>query len=641
MAIVCSSVCPEFAIAIDTHAGHGSRTVKSYTVPSQIDSDNRQAACEHFGNPSCGGEPHEQLGRLLSLSCHAKRDAQKCNELEANVQDKSLLLDCIPDKICTSTTGVMSMRDCVVYGVKISTEMLLAMNPVKIATELYHGITHAYAAASSCYENKNGEKDKIIEAYEQMVDPRTPKWHIPPGMREAMLRNYSCAQMESQLNARNMSQQNDLLAQMQAHTLAPLPGSSDKQKPATLAEAIERLQKQLGLPLQCYTPKAQAELACTMVTTAALMTGLAVATGGATALAGRALSEKLVQYGASRSAAARVLDAVASGAKVNLEDAALLSDFGRVDSASKLLNRTLSANERTAVLKAHEVGSDVGAGFGTYTPEQIREKVQILKEAGFSQDERSALMRNGITGQAPTGSPTLALSQADAKARFASLQEKARPTVRLNETEKYARQQETRMFENSMTTLADRSVPAADRMNAARLAGQQASNYGDMEMARSYGAAGVKEARAALAEAQIRQPGLTMERFLAQKGSNFGPNYETVANMARNRQALNEATAARMQRLTAEVNKMPGPKVSIQEAAVEKSVSLESDIGTVARRQTFQSLTPAHQIEIILAFRREQLAILESSGVYDSSPALVRVRAEIQKLDPKYLELKP
>ena len=629
------------AAAIDTHGGRGIRAIQPYAVPNQVDADNRQAACEHFGSPSCGGEPHEQLGRLLSLSCHAKRDAKKCNELEANIQDKSLLLDCNPDKICSSTTGDMSMRECVVNGVKISTEMLLAMNPVEISTDLYHGITHAYAAAASCYENKNGEKDKIMAAYEQMVDPRTPKWHIPPGMREAMLRNFSCAQMESQLNARFMSQQNDLRAQLQAHTLVPLQASHDKQKPATLAEAIERLQKQLGLPLQCYTPKAQAELACTMITTAILMTGLAVATGGATALAGRALSEKLVQYGASRAAAARVLDAVATGAKVNLEDAALLSDFGRGDSASKLLNRTLSATERDAVLKAHEVGSDVGAGFGTYTPEQLREKVQILKDAGFSQDERSALMRNGITGQAPSNAPTLALSQGEAKTRFASLQEKARPTRTLNDTEKYAREQETRMFENSMTTLADKTAPAADRMNAARMAAQQASSYGDTEMARSYGAIGVKEARAALTEAQVRQPGLTMDRFLAQKGSNFGPNYETAANMARDRNAVNEATAARMQRMTAEINKMPGPRASIQEVAVEKSAALDSDIGEVARRTTFQNLSTARQNEIILSFRREQLAILESSGVYDSSPAILRVKAKIQKLDPKYLEPKP
>lgn len=82
-----------------------------------------------------------------------------------------------------------------------------------------------------------------------------------------------------------------------------------------------------------------------------------------------------------------------------------LSPTDRVAKASTILSRELAPNQADAIMRAHKVGEGTGRGFYTYTPEEIRQKGLILREAGFSAQEIRTLVDQGITGSLPA-SPT-------------------------------------------------------------------------------------------------------------------------------------------------------------------------------------------------------------------------------------------
>jgi|GEM_PF-5572319 len=103
-----------------------------------------------------------------------------------------------------------------------------------------------------------------------------------------------------------------------------------------------------------------------------------------------------------------------------------LSDSARVARAELELGRTLSAEERSAILDAHYIGIR-GAdgqllplaerrGYGTYLLSDIRQKAEILRRAGFSREEIRDLMDLGITG-ATAGLRSTAVDVAEATAK--------------------------------------------------------------------------------------------------------------------------------------------------------------------------------------------------------------------------------
>lgn len=75
----------------------------------------------------------------------------------------------------------------------------------------------------------------------------------------------------------------------------------------------------------------------------------------------------------------------------------------RLVAAQKLLGSTpLSQQQQEAILKAHTVGAnEPGAGVYHYDQPQLRQKAEILKEAGFNPEERGKLIEAGIVGLAP------------------------------------------------------------------------------------------------------------------------------------------------------------------------------------------------------------------------------------------------
>ncbi|MEW5758843.1 MAG: hypothetical protein AB1755_05200 [Candidatus Omnitrophota bacterium] len=82
--------------------------------------------------------------------------------------------------------------------------------------------------------------------------------------------------------------------------------------------------------------------------------------------------------------------------------------------AEEVLGRTVSDTELDAIVKAHLVGKEKGHCYvidpdgrpakhpnpdKAYTPEEIRQKAHILKAAGFSEEERERLIREGVCGE--------------------------------------------------------------------------------------------------------------------------------------------------------------------------------------------------------------------------------------------------
>ncbi len=91
-----------------------------------------------------------------------------------------------------------------------------------------------------------------------------------------------------------------------------------------------------------------------------------------------------------------------------LDKNAALDDAGRLEEARKLLReigvKKPDEVQEKAIIAAHEVGlGEKGidghdARVGYYTPEQLREKAEILKKAGLNKEARRILMEHAIVG---------------------------------------------------------------------------------------------------------------------------------------------------------------------------------------------------------------------------------------------------
>lgn len=79
---------------------------------------------------------------------------------------------------------------------------------------------------------------------------------------------------------------------------------------------------------------------------------------------------------------------------------ALLEEEERKSRAVDILKRPVSnpvtEEQKNAIIDAHRIG--LGTGVYGYTREQIAQKAQILKDAGFSKEERRMLLETGIAG---------------------------------------------------------------------------------------------------------------------------------------------------------------------------------------------------------------------------------------------------
>ena len=108
-----------------------------------------------------------------------------------------------------------------------------------------------------------------------------------------------------------------------------------------------------------------------------------------------------------------------------------LEDGPRITEAESVLGRTLTAEEKQAILDAHYIGlKDIDGnllplaerrGFGTYTRADIRQKAEQLFGAGFSREQVRTLMERGIAGAPPSDIAQVLAEAAEANARRQAL----------------------------------------------------------------------------------------------------------------------------------------------------------------------------------------------------------------------------
>lgn len=156
-----------------------------------------------------------------------------------------------------------------------------------------------------------------------------------------------------------------------------------------LESAVAAKLKKLGIQYNCYSIPKKIELACHAI--GSIVTPDLVA--------GPLISAKLVQIAGVRALKTAVAETALVSKELQAANAAQ-----RLTQAETLIGRQLSEAEKNALLRAHEVGANelgrdgTKAGIGNYTDAQLRQKAELLKEAGFNETERRALIEKGIVG---------------------------------------------------------------------------------------------------------------------------------------------------------------------------------------------------------------------------------------------------
>ncbi len=117
-----------------------------------------------------------------------------------------------------------------------------------------------------------------------------------------------------------------------------------------------------------------------------------------------ALAAKVARAEKDAAAAARAAQVAQTANRerevaANAVRAANLNPAERARAASRILERSLSTNERNAVQRAHLFGKP--GPDGKYSVSDLREKVRIMTDAGLSRDEAKRLIRTGATGADP------------------------------------------------------------------------------------------------------------------------------------------------------------------------------------------------------------------------------------------------
>lgn len=86
--------------------------------------------------------------------------------------------------------------------------------------------------------------------------------------------------------------------------------------------------------------------------------------------------------------------------KMWLEEVAKLDNKDRIKAWEVFLNKKFNKIQEKAILEAHEIWIErVWSWINNYTPEELRQKAEILKKAWFSLEERRILMQKWICGR--------------------------------------------------------------------------------------------------------------------------------------------------------------------------------------------------------------------------------------------------
>ncbi|MNJ91127.1 hypothetical protein D3C87_87720 [compost metagenome] len=377
---------------------------------------------EHFQliQKSCSSSPaknqFKDLAQLsehqLVVDCEENFRKNKCDELEKSLSkaDQSKIAKCNGPTLCKSTLDQIGRvgLGCVVGGKNF------VLGAVDSVLELAKSISESHAAEQECSAGKDNVQTKqtMFALYNDSV-PEALRLKIPP---EEALGPMRCADIKSRLfdahtfNVRRLDAEYSVAKKFNKPISQDLEDFSQWQNQrinqaagvqSDLVGSAKKMLSEMGIKLSCYDEKAVTAMLCE----AAITGAVAVVPGSSVLLASRA---RILKMAGIADKEAKSLRATAA---LDLQRVAQLSSAERVKEAESVLARALSAPERDALLKAHDVGAGTGRGIvassdgtidlarSTYSSADLREKAEILKKAGFSEADREVLMRRGLAGE--------------------------------------------------------------------------------------------------------------------------------------------------------------------------------------------------------------------------------------------------
>lgn len=347
--------------------------------------------------------PNQSLSTIANLAksgfssaCMLQREEYKCAELEADLEgeEKKKIIQCDSKSIEENKLTNMSVTSCVWNGLKLSGDQLVDL--VKLPGQLAEAVAKGFHDSQLCNSSLD-KKRELLTAFNLSI--QDSRFKLSEQFLGRWLEEASCAEVDKLLWARYQNYQNVLMNERIAaintgKKTAELAAAKKDQGPG-IAELLKSAIAAAQVRYECYTPKVKAEMVCAGVTS--LVADTLMGMGMKSAVT------KITAVVKSKKSLGNINRAVAAGEKVNLTDAARLTNADRKKAAAMILSengskRVLSEAEEKALIRAHEIGKP-DRGYFTYTQDDLAQKTRILKEAGFSVEERRALMEAGIAGE--------------------------------------------------------------------------------------------------------------------------------------------------------------------------------------------------------------------------------------------------
>lgn len=325
----------------------------------------------------------------LSSTCLLQREQYKCSELEAELEgaEKKNIIQCDSKSIEANKLGNMSLGDCVWNGLKISGEQLLDLSAMP--GKIMESVAKGFHDTQLCNVSVEKKRELLVAFNLSVSDSRfkLSEQFLGPWLQDA-----TCAEVDKLLYARYQNYQNVLMRErVNAITagkkVAPL---ESKDGGPDILKMLKSAMDAAQVRYECYTPKVKAEMICAGVTSLIVDTAMGMGIKSAVT--------KISAIAKSKKALGAISRAAAAENKIDLSDSSKLLPSDRKKAAGIVLERKLTDAQEKAILEAHEIGLKEGRGFFSYTSDDLRKKTRILNEAGFSAEERSLLMRSGITG---------------------------------------------------------------------------------------------------------------------------------------------------------------------------------------------------------------------------------------------------
>lgn len=396
---------------------------------------------------------------------------------------------------------------------------MLSGTGIKQVYEVLKGLAQFATYSSGCNTDIEQKLD-MIDRFNAAL-PAGESFKTPP---EQSLNRMSCSDLLKEFNTKAYNVSQRMTERSAADVSKEINPAHKDQNNTDLKAAAGKLLDQLKVRQECYNTKALAELYCEAGTVVVMTAAGGYAAFRAARLARLAKLSDSVQVEA---AVARSIRGVGGATEGLMSTASSLSNADRLGVAKTLLGRTLSKTEQDAIIAAHNLGKErEGAGFFTYTEQELRDKARILRRAGFNSKERDILMRNGITGTSADSSAiqksmaetktykTLVRQEQEKQAKLRPEQRSKGNTGRLLEIEKVfkARDEALQQVESQSYRYSTMTGPeklqylrsVKDLADASRVAGETAASVGDLKSGQTL----IKEAAARLEKVAKEAPQL-------------------------------------------------------------------------------------------------------------------------------------